>query len=243
MQLYLTYCDDQSTLADRLRREFLRLDPNVEVIDGTIRSGATPAKVPARATVLMLVGPTWAGVVNRGSDPQRRFLEASFRGGRRIVPVLFQVPLQAWGPICEGLPETLAGLAVLNAFELRDHNFSADAQVLLDKLRASTDSPWTENEGRTVIRIDGERGGPFKFYANRQPLLVFVDGNEVGAVMAWNGHFECTVEPGRHTVQVRQPGHWAPKSEPLAVDVKRGATASLVCERRITGGLSLNPRK
>lgn len=71
-------------------------------------------------------------------------------------------------------------------------------------------------------------------------MRVLVDDAEVGALNGWDGQFDAVVEPGTHTVQIREG---VCKSGAVIVDAARGATATLVCGRNIfTGGVSLEQK-
>ena len=248
MQLYLSYrSDDASGFALHLTRELGRLAPDVGVVSGEVGTSAGAPAVPPAATVLLLVGKRWlrsaAGsaphLANAG-DPLRRFLESHVKKGTPIVPVLFQLPASQWAQMCAELPKSLGSLAQHNAIELRPASFAGDLTQLLASLRTPARTvPWTEAGARTLIRVESEGGGPLKWWtAHDKVIRVVVDGTEVGALTGFSSAFEAPVEPGRHTVDVRQGLFF--KSAPVTVDVSRGATVSLVCGRNgFTGTVSL----
>ena len=59
----------------------------------------------------------------------------------------------------------------------------------------------------------------------RSPYEVVVDGRQVGAV-AMNATFECPIEPGHHTVQVRS-GRMT--SAVVGIDAAEGAVVAFRC--------------
>ena len=239
---------DAAAFALKLRREWTRLAPDVELTPAPIRLDAPAPAVPAGATVFVLVGRQWLrsepgdpSFLAGASDPMRQLLEASLRDGHRIVPVLFEVSLSDWGAMCGEFPPTLESLAPRNAVELRSPSFSQDLQRLIDRLRSpAPDVPWTEAESRSIVRIEAAGGGALKWWSNRGVgTRVFVDGSEVGSLGAWNGRLDWPVAPGRHTVQVR-PGPGSSKSSVLPLEIAKGETVTFVCDRNIfTGGMSL----
>ena len=100
-----------------LHRGWTRLAPDIELVAAPIRLDAPAPDVPAGATVFVLVGPRWLrskpgdpSFLAKASDPMRRLLEASLKGGHRIVPVLFEVSLTEWGKMCREFPPTLENL-------------------------------------------------------------------------------------------------------------------------------------
>jgi hypothetical protein len=249
VHIHLSYRDGDATgFALSLRRELARLAPDVKVTWGAIdASGRQPTLSPG-ATLLILVGTRWmrpelnaALYFADASDPMRRLLEAVIENSLKIVPVLFQVPLASWGTICGALPASISPLANLNAFEIRSQSFASDLDRLLTWLRSPDQGVvWTEAGMRTLIRVEAEGGGALKWWSNRNTALhLLVDDAEVGALTGWDGQFDATVKPGRHSVQVREG--LLSKSKVVVVEVALGATVTLVCGRNIfTGAVSLN---
>jgi hypothetical protein len=248
VRIHLSYRDDDAAgFALSLRRELAQLAPDVMLTLGALHAGERPRAVPDRATMLILVCRRWVRPAADAppyfvdpNDPLRRLLEVAIREGVKIVPTLFQVPLATWGAICGDLPASLRQLASFNAFEIRSQSFSPDLHRLLTSLRTlDRPVPWTEAVTPTLIRFEAEGGGALKWYSNRKiALRVFVDGAEVGALTGWAGHFHAAVEPGRHTVQIRQG--LITKSNTVMVEVARGTMVTLICGRNIfTGMVSL----
>ncbi len=239
--------DDASGLALSLRRELAQLAPDITLTSGPVRAGERPQAVPRDANMLMLIGTRWmrpasneAPYFDDANDPMRLVIEAAIKDSIKIVPVLFQVPLTSWGTLCRELPASLGSLAQVNAFEIRSQSFANDLRGLLNWLRLPDRIvPWTETGARALIRIEAEGGGALKWWSNRNiALRVLVDNAEVGGLAGWDGRFDTTVEPGRHTVQIREGPIF--KCKAVIVDVALGATISLVCGRNIfTGRVSL----
>ena len=167
-------------------------------------------------------------------------LEDAIHRRLRIVPVLFQITLKDWQSMCGDLPSTLRSMSRFNGVEIRQDPFEADIGRLLGKLREpDRDVPWTEAPARTLIQVESESGGLVKWWTGRDKTLrVVVDGSEVGALTGSSGRIDAAVEPGRHTVQVREGRFF--KGDPVVVDVARGGTVSLVCGRNsFTGTVSI----
>ena len=151
--------EDAGAFALSLHRGWTRLAPDIELVAAPIRLDAPAPVVPAGATVFVLVGPRWLrskpgdpSFLAKASDPMRRLLEASLKGGHRIVPVLFEVSLSDWGEMCREFPPTLENLAPRNAVELQSQSFSQDLQLLINRLRSpAPDVPWTEAESQSVM--------------------------------------------------------------------------------------------
>ena len=108
MHLYLSYReDDASGFALSVQRWLAREAPDTRIVSGAICAGAQPAPVPGGSTILLLVGSNWlrSGAdapihLANAADPQRRVLERALAEGVKIVPLLFQVPLRDWEPLC-----------------------------------------------------------------------------------------------------------------------------------------------
>ena len=248
MHVHFNYRDDDASgLALSLRRELARLAPDITLTSGPVRAGERPRAVPRDANMLMLIGTRWmrsaanaTSYFDDANDPMRRVIEMAIKNGIKIVPVLFQVPLASWSALCHELPVSLSSLAHVNAFEIRSQSFAHDLQGLLNWLRLPDRIvPWTEAGVRGMIRIEAEGGGALKWWTNRNiALRVLVDDAEVGGLVGWDGRFDATVEPGRHTVQIREGSIF--KCKAVIVDVALGGTVSLVCGRNIfTGKVSL----
>ena len=209
--------------------------------------GARAAALPNGAIVLLIAGTRWfrAGpgapvLLSQAGDPLRTMLEDAIHRRLRIVPVLFQITLKDWQSMCGDLPSTLRSMSRFNGVEIRQDPFEADIGRLLGKLREpDRDVPWTEVPARTLIQVESESGGLVKWWTGRDTTLrVVVDGSEVGALTGSSGRIAAAVEPGRHTVQVREGRFF--KSDPVVVDVARGGTVSLVCGRNsFTGTVSI----
>src|SRR5438046_4211188 len=97
---------------------------------------------------------------------------------------------------------------------------------------------WTEAETSTPILVEAESGGLLKWWSNRDTVLrVLIDETDVGALSGWKGRLETPVEPGQHSVRIRQ-GPFMPSSH-VMVEVKRGGITTIMCGRNIfTGGVS-----
>jgi hypothetical protein len=240
MTLYVTHRPgDDAGLGLTLRADLRRLLPGTTVLAAEPRALARASLAPDDV-VLVVVGPGSLPALRAdAADPLRQLLARAVREERRIVPVLFQASVDEWLKTCRALPAPLDTLSSVNLFEIRQQAIPQDIQRLAESLRAPQKAvPWTDTEGRTTIRVEAAAGGPVKWSNREVGLRVVVDDVEVGALGAWNGSVEVVVEPGRHTVLVRQ-GPLA-RSTPVPVEVARGATASLVCARNVfTGGLSL----
>ena len=252
VKLYLSYRDeDASGFAFSLGREIRRQAPEAAIVSGRVEAGARAAAIPDGAIVLLIAGARWLRAapdapasINQAGDPLRTMLEDAIRRRVRIVPVVFQIPLGEWPSMCGKLPATLQSMARFNGFEIRQESFEADIDRLLGWLRApDREVPWTEAPARTLIQVESEGGGMVKWWTGRDKTLrVVVDGSEVGALTGFNGRIDAPVEPGRHTVQVREGRFF--KSEPVVVDVARGGTVSLVCGRNsFTGAVSIAPKR
>jgi hypothetical protein len=249
VDLYLSYraTDDTTGFAFSISRELKRVAAGIALTDGRMPPGGRPPDAPRGAVILALIGSRWSkpapdrpSFFTDRADAIRRLLESALEEGQTIAPVLCGMRLVDWPDLCASLPPTLRPLEHRNALELRHEHFNQDLQALIAGLQAPrTSSTWAENEGRTLIRVETETGGPFKWWSNRTvSLRVLVDGNEVGGMAAWNGRLDAVVAPGRHTVQLRQ-GPLA-KTAPVTIDVPNGAIVSLVCGRNsFTGGISL----
>jgi hypothetical protein len=108
--------------------------------------------------------------------------------------------------------------------------------------RARTAPALERGAARTLIRVETAGSGAFDWWTGRDKTLrVLIDGSEAGALTAWNGRFEADVEPGRHTVQIREGALF--KSGMVEATVGRGSAATLVCHRNgFTGGIPLAPK-
>lgn len=248
MNLYLSYRDDDASgFALSLGREIRRQAPETTVVSGRVESGGRAAAIADGSIVLLIASTRWlratpdaAPPINQAGDPLRALLEDAIRRRVRIVPVVFQIPIGQWQSMCGQLPPSLQVMSRFNGLEIRQEAFQADIGRLLGLLKApDRDVPWTEAPARTVIQVESEGGGPVKWWTGRDKTLrVVVDGSEVGALTGFNGRIDAAVEPGRHTVHVREGRLF--KSEPVVVDVARGSTVSLVCGRNsFTGAVSL----
>ena len=112
----------------------------VDIAPGEDFVAAIRAKLAGAHTVLVLIGPRWAG----GDVPGRRriddpqdfvHLEVSMalQGGLQVVPVLLpgaQMPGQ------DSLPEALKPLALRNAIDLGDAHWAADVERLTQSIGA-----------------------------------------------------------------------------------------------------------
>ena len=248
VNLYLSYRgDDASGFALSLGREIRRQAPEATVVSGRIEPGGRAAAIADRSIVLLIASTRWLRVtsdapaaINQAGDPLRALLEDAIRRRVRIVPVVFQIPLRQWQLMCGELPPALQAMSRFNGFEIRQESFETDIARLLDSLRApDREVPWTEAPARTLIQVESEGGGLVKWWTGRDKTLrVVVDGAEVGALTGFNGRIDAAVEPGRHTVLVREGPFF--KSDPVVVDVTRGGTVSLVCGRNsFTGTVSI----
>lgn len=242
--IYLAYRDgDSSGLAATLREELGR---TARLVSADADAGGPMPPLPPDGTVLVLVGTRWLRPAPGGrdqiSDALAGVLRSALAAGTPVVPVLFGVPLRDWGSLCDELPPGIGGpLRELTATELRLQTFDADlgdlaATVLADR----ADGPWTDIPSRAVIEVRAARGGALKWYSNRDKAIrVFVDGTEIGVLTAWAGRLSRTVEPGEHTVQVREGSRFGRRSG-ITLHVGTDAPATLVCERNIlTGALQL----
>jgi hypothetical protein len=252
VNLYLSYrADDASGFALSLSREIRRQAPEATVVPGRVEPGARAAAIPDGAIVLLIAGTRWLRAapdapapITQAGDPLRTMLEDAMRRRLRIVPVVFQIPLERWQSMCGELPSTLQPMSRFHGFEIRQESFQADIERLLGWLRApDREVPWTEAPARTLIQVESEGGGLVKWWTGRDKTLrVVVDGSEVGALTGFNGRIDAAVEPGRHTVQVREGSVF--KSEAVVVEVARGGTVSLVCGRNsFTGAVSLAQKR
>jgi hypothetical protein len=248
VQLYISYRDDDASgFALSLSREIKRQAPDATIVSGRVEPGARAGAVPDGSIVLLIAGSRWLRSGTDGpshfanaSDPLRTLLESAMRRRVRIVPLVFQISLRQWESMCGQLPSSFQAISRLNAFEIRQEWFQRDIELLLARLRTpDREVPWTEAADRTVIHVEAEAGSLMKWWTGRDKALrVVADGTEVGSLIAFNGRFEATVEPGRHTVQIRQGRFF--KSDPVVVEVTHGGTASLVAGRNgFTGALSL----
>ncbi|MGH9308507.1 MAG: hypothetical protein ACRD1U_03990 [Vicinamibacterales bacterium] len=246
VQLYMSYRDGDATgLALNITRE-LRGSAEFELVRGLVGTGAPPP-VPRGALILLLIGRRWLGADEKArpplsdtGDPQRKLLEKAIADRARIVPVLFEVPLRDWSALCARLPPSLKPISLLNACEIRAQSFSSDLRAMLAGLSApERPQHWAEAAPRTLIRIETAGSGPLDWWTGRDKTLrVLIDGMEIGALTGWNGRFEAEVEPGRHTVQIREGAVF--KSGIVDATVNRGGAATLVCHRNgFTGGISL----
>ncbi|MFT3717174.1 toll/interleukin-1 receptor domain-containing protein [Pseudorhodoferax sp.] len=114
-------------------RDLLDIPPGADFVD-TIRQSLSGAR-----TVLVLIGPRWAGEAPGGArridDPQdfvRLEVQVALHGGAQVIPVLLpgtRMPAEA------ELPEPLKALARRNALELGDPHWDAD----VDRLAAGID--------------------------------------------------------------------------------------------------------
>ena len=248
MQLYLSYRDgDAPGFALHFAAELAKLSRDATLVAAPV-GRARPKPVPNNAIVLLLVGARWLRDQPQGpvrlaapDDPQRALLEHALKDGTVIVPLLFGV--DQWDRLCAELPPSLRPLGRLNAAPVRPQSFSADVADLLTRLgNPRRDTPWTEAGARTVIRVETADGGLLQWWTGRDKTLrVLVDGTEVGALTAFDGHFDADVEPGRHVVQLREGAFF--KSDAVEVTVGRGVTTTLVCHRNsFTGLVSLARR-
>jgi hypothetical protein len=248
VDLYLSYrTGDASGFAFSLEREIRRQAPDAGIVAGPVKPGARAAAIPNGAIVLLIAGTRWlraspdeAAPISQAGDPLRTTLEDAIRRRLRIVPVLFQITLKEWQSMCGELPSTLQSMSRFHGVEIHQEPFRPDIERLLGELRApDSDGPWTEAPARTLIQVESEGGGLVKWWTGRDKTLrVVVDGSEVGALTGFNGRIDAAVEPGRHTVQVREGRFF--KSDPVVVDVSRGGTVSLVCGRNsFTGTVSI----
>ena len=206
--------------------------------------------VPSGAVVFLLIGCRWLrrsenAVPNMTSreDPLLHLIGRCLNEGVLIVPVLCGAQLSAWDDICDELPANIGEpLKGLNAVELRLSSFAADLHDLVRKLDDGSDRPghWTDGAPQTFISVQAERGGPLKWYSNRdKDMQVFVDDVEVGVLTGWSGRLTRAVDPGSHTVQIRQ-GRLNPSSSPFSVHVEEGTSLVLNISRNIfTSGLTL----
>jgi hypothetical protein len=248
VNLYLSYRgDDTSGFALSFGREIRRQAPDATVVTGRVEPGNRLAAIPEGAIVLLIAGTRWLRAapdapasINQPGDPLRALLEDAIHRRLRIVPIVFQIPLRQWQSMCGELPSSLQSMSRFNGFEIRQESFQADIERLLGWLRApAREVPWTEAPARTVIQVESEGGGLVKWWTGRDKTLrVVVDGAEVGALTGFNGRIDAAVEPGRHTVEVREGRFF--KSEPVVVEVPRGGTVLLVCGRNsFTGTVSI----
>jgi hypothetical protein len=249
VQLYMSYREGDATgLALNITRE-LRGSREFELVRGLVGTAAPPP-VPRGALILLLIGRRWLGPdesasapLSAAADPQRKLLEKAIADRVRIVPVLFEVPLRDWSSLCARLPASLKPISLLNACEIRVQSFSSDLRAMLAGLSApERPQHWSEAPARTLIRVETAGSGALDWWTGRDKTLrVLIDGEEVGALTGWNGRFEADVEPGRHTVQIREGALF--KSGIVDATVSRGSAATLVCHRNgFTGGISLAPK-
>lgn len=107
------------------------------------------ARLDLARTVLVLIGPAWAGPLPDGStrielevDTVRREVERALAGlsqGRHVVPVLVS---GATMPTAAALPASLKALARINALPLRSGDDQAgDLRRILARVRAFVDDP------------------------------------------------------------------------------------------------------
>jgi hypothetical protein len=251
LQIYAAYReDDASGAALGLQQELGASSQPIALILAGARPGVRMPTVPSGAVVFLLIGPRWLrrpenAVPNMTSreDPLLNLIGHSLNNGLPIVPVLCGPQLSAWNGICDELPANIGEpLKGLNAVELRLTSFAADLHDLVRNLDDGSDGSghWTDGAPQTFISVQAERGGALKWYSNRDKVMqVFVDDIEVGVLTGWSGRLTRAVDPGSHTVQVRQ-GRLNPSSSPLTVHVEEGTCTALKCGRNIfTGGLTL----
>ena len=121
---------------------------------------AIEASLARADIVLALIGPRWI----EARDPQGRLrlaqpedfvrqeLLAALGARKRVVPVLIG---GARMPSAEQLPDALAALARLQAWELRDSRFEDDLNSLLAQLPAATASAGATGQN-LAVRLSGE---------------------------------------------------------------------------------------
>lgn len=110
-------------------RDVLDIPPGADFVD------AIRQRLAGAQTVLVLIGPRWAGGDGSGQrriddakDFVRLEVQVALDGGARIIPVLLpgaRMPAEA------ELPDALKPLARRNAFTLSDPNWSADVDRLV----------------------------------------------------------------------------------------------------------------
>jgi TIR domain len=129
---------------------------DVQAIQGAEDFVATMEREIERSDALIaVIGPDWTGGAARRmanpSDHVRRELEIALAAGVAIVPVLVW---RAEVPPDRDLPESLRHAARLNAIELRDSQWAADAAALIDRLRrmAWAGAPKPPEPGGLAVR-------------------------------------------------------------------------------------------
>jgi hypothetical protein len=251
LQIYAAYREDDASGAARsLQRALGKSSRPIALILAGARPGVRMPTVPSGAVVFLLIGRRWLrrsenAVPNMTSreDPLLNLIGRCLNDGAPIVPVLCGEQLSSWDAICDELPENIGDpLKGHNAVELRLSSFAADVRDLVRKLDDGSDGRghWTDGAPQTFISVQAERGGPLKWYSHRDKVMqVFVDDIEVGVLTGWSGRLTRAVDPGSHTVQIRQ-GRLNPSSSPLTVHVQEGTSLVLNISRNIfTGGLTL----
>lgn len=146
-------------LGERLGAE--RVFRDVEIPVGRDFTDVLHRAIAASDLLLVVIGPHWIdpveGHASRLFEPNdwvRTEVEAAFKQGKQIVPVLVG---NARMPSAESLPPSIRQLAVLQAATLCDRDWDHDVDVLADHLRALCPSlakgrsPRREKESLTSV--------------------------------------------------------------------------------------------
>ncbi len=138
--------DDSQGFAGRLADDLgERLGPervfrDVEIPVGRDFTDVLHRAIAASDLLLVVIGPHWTdpveGHASRLFEPNdwvRAEIEAAFKQGKQVVPVLVG---DARMPATESLPPGIRQLAMLQAARLDDRDWDHDVEVLADHLRA-----------------------------------------------------------------------------------------------------------
>ena len=166
MSIFISYRRDDSAghagrlfdrLAERYGRDGVFMDHDA-LSPGQDFHGAIESRLAKAATVLALIGPRWidardaqgARRLAHADDFVRRELLAAITSGTRVIPVLVG---GARMPGERDLPPELAGLARLQAWELRDARWDDDVAALVARLPAPAAAPVATS---VAARLAGE---------------------------------------------------------------------------------------
>jgi hypothetical protein len=113
-------------------RDVLDIAPGADFVE------AIRQRLAGAQTVLVLIGPRWAGADGRGArriddaqDFVRLEVQAALDSGARVIPLLLP---GARMPVEDDLPQTLKALARRNALNLSDTHWDADIERLAANL-------------------------------------------------------------------------------------------------------------
>lgn len=126
-------------LVDRFGREAVFHDVG-SIAPGERFMDRVGAAIATADVVFAVIGSDWMATgpdgrrIDAPDDPVRLELEVALAGGGRIVPVLVD---HATMPLAGNLPESLADLAAINAFEIRDESWTADVDRMMVSLGVS----------------------------------------------------------------------------------------------------------